>query len=210
MSEAIEYKGYTIKIETEDQPMNPREDFDCNLGTMVCFHNRYSLGDKNPGLRSEDYKGWKEMIAAVEKEKGPIVWLPLYLYDHSGITINTTGFNHVDSGHWDWGQLGFIYITYEKARKEYGWKVINKARVEKLKEYLLGEVETYDDYLTGNVYYYTIELPDGTEDDTCGGYYGSDHEKSGLMEQAKNAIDCDITHRLKTEGVQTELALAIA
>jgi hypothetical protein len=136
-----------------------------------------------------------------------VIYLPLYLYDHSGITINTTGFNHLDSGHWDWGWVGVIYITKEKAKKEYGWKVLNKQRIEKLEEYLRSEVETYDDYLTGNVYRYDIELPDGEEGDSCGGYYGSDHEKSGLMEAAKHEVDYDITRRLETEGIQETLAL---
>jgi hypothetical protein len=211
MSESIQYKSYTIKIETEDQPMNPREEFDCQLGTLVTFHNRYNLSDDKhlsdgTKLRAEDFNGWDAMIAHVDKVEGGIIWLPVYMYDHSGYTIRTTPF----SCRWDSGQLGFIYISKKKARETYGWKVLNKARIEKLKEYLLGEVETYDDYLTGNVYWYTIILPDGTDDDSCGGYYGSDHEKSGLLEAAKNAVDCDIKYRLKTEGVQTELALAVA
>jgi hypothetical protein len=211
MSESIQYKSYTIKIETEDQPMNPREEFDCQLGTLVTFHNRYNLSDDKhlsdgTKLRAEDFNGWDAMIAHVDKIEGGIIWLPVYMYDHSGYTIRTTPF----SCRWDSGQLGFIYISKKKARETYGWKVLNKARIEKLKEYLLGEVETYDDYLTGNVYWYTIILPDGTDDDSCGGYYGSDHEKSGLLEAAKNAVDCDIKYRLKTEGVQTELALAVA
>jgi len=214
MSDAIQYKGYTIKIEQEDQPMNPREEFD-NLGTLVAFHKRYDLSDgkhlsDGTKLKSADFNGWDAMIAHVDKVEGGIISLPVYMYDHSGITINTTGFNHCDSQQWDWGQLGFIYISKKRAREEYSWKVLNKARIAKLKEYLEGEIETYDAYLTGNVYRYTIVLPDGTEDDSCGGYYGFDHEKSGLMEAAKNAVDCAITHRLKTEGVQQELALAVA
>ena len=214
MSDAIQYKGYTIKIEQEDQPMNPREEFD-NLGTLVAFHKRYDLSDgkhlsDGTKLKSADFNGWDAMIAHVDKVEGGIISLPVYMYDHSGITINTTGFNHCDSQQWDWGQLGFIYISKKRAREEYSWKVLNKARIQKLYEYLRSEIETYDAYLTGNVYRYTIELPNGEEDDSCGGYYGSDHEKSGLMEQAKNAVDCAITHRLKTEGVQQELALAVA
>jgi hypothetical protein len=214
MSNTIQYKGYTIKIEQEEYPCNPREEFD-NLGTLICFHKRYNLSDgkhlsDGTKLKSADFNGWDAMIAHVDKVEGGIISLPVYMYDHSGITINTTGFNHCDSQQWDWGQLGFIYISKKRAREEYSWKVLNKARIAKLKEYLEGEIETYDAYLTGNVYRYTIVLPDGTEDDSCGGYYGFDHEKSGLMEAAKNAVDCAITHRLKTEGVQQELALAVA
>jgi len=50
--------------------------------------------------------------------------LPLYLYDHSGITMNTTGF----SCGWDSGQVGYIVMSYEKIRKEYNWKNITKKR----------------------------------------------------------------------------------
>jgi hypothetical protein len=209
MSETIEYKGYTIKIETEDQPLNPRgDDFDTPLGTLVAMHRRYDLGDSKhlsdgSKLRSEDFNGWDAMIAHVDKVEGGIIWLPVYMYDHSGYTIRTTPF----SCPWDSGQLGFIYISKKKARETCGWKVLNKQRIAKIEEYLRSDIETYDDYLTGSVYRYTIELPDGTEDDSCGWYYGSDHEKSGLMEAAKNAIDCAIKHTLKTEGVQMEMAL---
>lgn len=214
MSDTIQYKGYTIKIETEIDPCNPREEFD-NLGILVGFHKRYSVSDDKPlsdgtKLKSEDFNGWDAMIAHVDKVEGGIISLPVYMYDHSGITINTTGFNYCDSQQWDWGQIGFIYISKKRAREEYSWKVLNKARIQKLYEYLRSEIETYDAYITGAVYYYQIVLPDGTEDDSCGGYYGSDHNTSGLLEAARNAIDCAIQHTLKTEGVQQELALAIA
>ena len=42
--------------------------------------------------------------------------LPLYLYDHSGITMNTTGF----SCPWDSGQVGWIYASKEDALREFG------------------------------------------------------------------------------------------
>ena len=184
METSILYKGCTIEIEQDPNPMNPRTEYD-NLGTMICCHKRYNLGDKH-SYKHSDYNSWDEFINAVEKNEGPIVWLPIYMYDHSGITINTTGF----SCPWDSGQLGFIYITKEKVRKEYGWKVISKKRLEKIKEYLRGEVETYDDFITGSVYGYEVKDAKGEEVDSCWGFFGSDHEKSGLMEGAKNAIDC--------------------
>lgn len=188
MDNAISYKGCTIEIHIDDDPMNPRKEFD-NLGTMVCEHRRYNLGDKH-SYRHQDYQNWNEYIAAVEKAEGPIVWLPLYLYDHSGITINTTGFGSIDLARWDWGQLGFIYITKKKIREEYSWKTISKKRLEKITGYLRSEVETYDQYLTGEVYGYVVKDANGEEIDFCFGYFGYDHEKSGLMEGAKHAIDC--------------------
>ena len=37
---------YTLFIVDDDMPLNPREDYDC-LGKMVCWHGRYSLGEKH-------------------------------------------------------------------------------------------------------------------------------------------------------------------
>lgn len=42
--------------------------------------------------------------------------LPLYLYDHSGITMSTTTF----SCPWDSGRVGMIFCSHEEAVKEWG------------------------------------------------------------------------------------------
>lgn len=202
--ETIDYKGYKIKVITDEDPSNPRDDSD-PLGRMVCFHRRYNLGDKHD-FKSQDFHSWDELIAAVIKEEGPIIYLRLYLYDHSGITMNCSGYRGIDSQGWDWGPVGFIYISKKKARKEYGWKQITKAREEQIIKYLEGEVKIYDDYLTGAVYGYEICRPGEEEScDSCGGYYGYDHEESGLLGDARNAVDCDIQWRLKNEGIQETL-----
>lgn len=35
---------YTLLVSDDELPLNPREDYD-NLGTMVCWHRQYNLGD---------------------------------------------------------------------------------------------------------------------------------------------------------------------
>jgi hypothetical protein len=173
MMEKIEYKGHTINISQDTDPMNPRTEWD-NLGTMACFHSRYSLGDTDHGLSIEDAK----RIDASDD----YVSLPLYLYDHSGITMNTTGF----SCPWDSGKVGIIFVSKKKIREEYSVKRVSRKLKQKIEGYLIGEVKTYDDFLTGNVYGYEID-EDG---DSCWGFFGDNHEESGLMEYAKNSIDC--------------------
>lgn len=213
MSDTIQYKGYTIKVETENDPMNPRHEWD-NFATMFCAQRRHNLGDKKVELsngeilNSNNFHGWKDMIDHVDNVEGGIIFLPLYLYDHSGITINTTGFSSYDPEGWDSGCVGLIFISKAKARKEFGWKVINKARVTKLREIMLAEVSIYDDYLTGAVYGFQNVNPEGEEVDSCYGFYGSDHEVSGLLEAARDNIDWQIKNTLKTVGVQQELALS--
>jgi hypothetical protein len=187
MSETLEYKGYEIKIENDTCPLNPRKDWDGHVGTMVCFHSRYDLGD--------DHEHTVESLNEFLSENDCIA-LPLYLYDHSGITMNTTGF----SCGWDSGKVGVIYATYDHVKEMFGWKRLTKKRIEKIKTYLKGEVETYDDYLTGAVYGYTISKDDEEiEDGSCWGYFGYDHEKSGLLETAKEVVNADIKWTLKKQ-----------
>lgn len=195
----VTYRNHTIKIIQDDDPCNPRTEWD-NLGVMVCFHNRYQIGDEGHGFRAEDYKGWDDLEADIEREHGPSIILPIYMYDHSGITIRTTPF----SCQWDSGQIGFIFLQKERARKEYGWKVINKKREEQLRGYLKGEVEVYDQYLTGNVYGYQVVSPDGEDLDSCWGYYG-DPEESGLLDEARSHIDwhVDKARKERIEQVKT-------
>ena len=63
--------------------------------------------------------------------------LPLYLYDHSGITMNTTGF----SCPWDSGQVGWIYASKEDALREFGGKTFTAATRKKAEDRMRGEVE---------------------------------------------------------------------
>ena len=148
-----------VSIYHDDNPESPRS-WD-NLGTMVCFHSRYSLGDKKHGYRDpSDFI--EEWIKPHVGRKGAVV-LPLYLYDHSGITMSTSAF----SCPWDSGQVGWIFVDYDTIRKEYGCKRVTAAVKAKVEEVLRQEVEDYDAYLTGDVYGFII----ATEDD--------DHAYSG-------------------------------
>lgn len=110
--------------------------------------------------------------------------LPLYLYDHSGITMNTTAFND----RWDSGQVGFIYVRRGKAFTNYGID----ATKEEILNSLRAEVKTFDHYIRGDVYSYVVHDKDGTEIDRCSGYYGTNHTESGLLNDAKESINYDI------------------
>ena len=171
MNTTFNKNGLTLKIETDEDPRNPRKEFD-NLGTMACFHNRYTLGD--------DHTLSIEEVKEIEDSK-KYISLPIYLYDHSGITMRTTPF----SCPWDSGKIGIIYVSKEQIRKEYNWKLITKKRLEKIEGYLKGEVEMYNQYLTGEVYGYTITNDEtGEEIDSCGGFYGDNWKDNGLFSYA--------------------------
>jgi len=198
--ESIKYKGYTINIKYDECTENPRE-WD-NLGNMLCFHNRYNLGDNN--LKDEfcytkecnlknltDYcENWDEVEKVLKKEFNVVVIMPLWLYDHGGLSMKTC--KHGQHSGFDCGQIGFIYVTREDILKEYGYKRITKKILENVENILIRELEIYNDYIGGYVYGYNIENEAGGLIDSCSGFYGYDFENNGLMEYAKNAIDCDI------------------
>lgn len=143
---------HILRVVDDPNPYNPREND--NLTTMVCFHGRYTLGDKNHGYKHNDYNSWAELKQAIVKKEKPVAILPIYLYDHSGITISTSPF----SCKWDSGQIGFVFIT-PKTMKE-NWKDWKKwefsAIEEKTNTIIQGEIEEYDKYLRGEAYGYEI------------------------------------------------------
>jgi hypothetical protein len=186
MSTEKRIENYLIEVIQDESPESPRE-WD-NLGTMICFHPRYNLGDKHD-YRSRDYRFYDEQTEDIKKKENACVMLPLYLYDHSGITMSTSSFGC----RFDSGQVGWIVVSKEKVRKEYNVKRINKELIEKVTKVLEGEVETYDQYLTGDVYGYRIskvtECELGHEHkeevDSCWGFYGEDEcmtEAEGIVE----------------------------
>jgi len=170
---------YRIDVILDEDPYNPRDND--NLGTMVCFHGRYNLGDKNHGIDHNMFGGWGEMSAYIVKKEKVAVILPLYLYDHSGITISTSPF----SCPWDSGSIGFIFVSKEKVRKEFSRKRMSKKLIQRMKEYLKSEVETYDQYLTGDCYGFRITDTETDEEmDNCWGYYGEEY----CMSEAESVV----------------------
>lgn len=150
-----------------DDLENPRGG-DCeNLGKMVCWHRRYRLGDEMP--KKEPHEWYETNL----KGREGAIYLPLFLLDHSGITMRTASFRDP----WDSGQVGWIYATEDEIKSYFSH---TGEMTEELKERALKVLETevrlYDNYLTGDVWC----CSDG--DEVFGGFYGSTLEETGLFE----------------------------
>jgi len=212
MTEEIEYKDYTIKISLDEYHESPRE-WD-NLGIMTCFHSRYDLGDEQNNNTSQQWLvamletiiepyhdkicGWytnelwewaaynnipddnviEKIWEVLDKH---YIMLPLYLYEHSGITMNTKGFHCP----WDSGQVGYIYVKISDVKEEWKWNRLTKKRRKFIENILKGEVETYDQYLRGEIYNYTVEDKNENLIDSCCGFY----DKEYMISEAKSIID---------------------
>jgi hypothetical protein len=45
---------YVLFVVNDDTPQHPRAEQD-NLGTMICFHSRYNLGDEHSFHEPDDF-----------------------------------------------------------------------------------------------------------------------------------------------------------
>lgn len=52
---------YLLQVMYDDEPLNPRTDYD-NFGKMVCWHNRYNLGDKH------DFEDTNELLKSLVRD----------------------------------------------------------------------------------------------------------------------------------------------
>ena len=162
------------------------------------------------------------------KESDKVYFKDLNLYDHSGLTISTSsGYPYNDR--WDAGCVGWIYVSKSDAMNNYGgiperdesgdfiriphehpnggvtystkctpitdenWKEVADYHME-------NEVKTYDQYLVGDVYGYTLtkkvieqetcphcgevvsEYEEEEEVDSCWGFYGDVIEENGILD----------------------------
>ena len=171
--------GRTLEVEYSEWVENPRE-WD-NLTKCIFFGSYSHVGDKHD-YNSNDYNGWDEMEQDIIKREQPVIIKKVYMYVHSGATISLKPF----SCPWDSGVLGFVIITKEDLKKEYNWKVITKKRLESVLEninnVLEGEIEVLDDYISGDVYQFSIQDENGDTEDSCGGFYGSDIKTNGILD----------------------------
>jgi hypothetical protein len=109
--------------------------------------------------------------------KGSVV-LPIYLYDHSGLSMRTTPF----SCPWDSGQVGWIYMTPKEIRERYQKKRISKQCREAVAAALVEEIRRYNHYLQGDVYGFEFTSDSG-EFIGCYEFYGSTLEETGIAHE---------------------------
>ena len=196
--------GYKIQICYDEEDESPREVWD-NVGTLCLSHRKYSVANETE-FKFHDYNGWEALQKAVVKEHGPCVILPVYMYDHSGVALSTVR-ECCFADQWDSGVLGFIFVSHKKIREVYSLKHVSNKALSKSREILVSEVELYGYYLNGETYGFHILDTNDEVIESSWGYYGNDHVKSGLMENAENSIQAIITSIPKPDAVQMELVL---
>lgn len=205
---------YTLEVIRDDYPDDTRNW--SNLCTMVCWHSHYRLGDKhgfdNPDelmqhlyldvtskhwCDDHESDDWRDVYKAL-KETNLILIKAINMYDHSDITVSTSN-SYPYNDRWDAGCVGFIYVTKKTIFEECGG-ITEENWKERADKYLEGEMKTYDQFLTGDVYGYRLtkkiiekeicphcgevirEYEDEVEEDSCFGFYGGCLEENGIID----------------------------
>jgi len=116
-------------------------------------------------------------------EDRPHIRLPVFMYDHSGITTSTTPF----SCPWDSGQIGWILVESAKLRAAFP-KLRRRVDLEtEGRRVLRAEIAEYDQFLIGDVWCARVETPDGDVRDSCCGFFGGDY---AIEEGRRILADC--------------------
>ena len=148
-----------VDIVQDSDAENPAQAWDM-VGKLVLIDRcRYDFGHETAS---------HEELQALADDPNNIC-LPVYMYDHSGITIRTSPF----SCPWDSGQVGVMYCTKQKAIKEWGKKLCTAKVREAAIKCMVAEIKEIDDYLTGNVWGFEV-IETGTDEvlDSCWGFVG--------------------------------------
>ena len=131
------------------------------------------LGDQY-GRKPE---GWRSAIEWFEMAEALLTWGGI-----SALSTQSTGYCQ--------GDVTLLLVVASP-----DWLDKTGVQPEHVQSQLEGAAELYGHWAWGDVYgVSSIEGPDGEEieDASCWGFYGRDHEKSGLLEHAQSAIDYHI------------------
>lgn len=238
-----EMDGLVAEIEYEQGDTsfaNPR-DYECNLGVMLCWHTDYVLGDKQfvdgagrgaveTRYDRSDFDSIGELAARLI-EDGAVCVLPLYLLDHSGLSISA-GAGYVGRGDtasggsdefgnargWDTSLVGVIYTTPERIREFCGdpvrpfdqfycprdWSGTPEAWITKQ---LVDEVEIYDRYLRGEVYWWCVKDEGGDTIESCCGFLPSvgvpyNEELDYIREDAHEALVAEVEQKRERAALE--------
>lgn len=184
--------GIVAHIIPDEDAQDPSDGFLCKITYRK--DSRYTLGtEKIDETRKEELEG---EIAA-----GKVIALPVWAYVHSGVKI------HASSGNpfrcpWDSGQSGVAYVPKADALREFGSEAdklaasldpdgyaLTQETLTKVFECIRCEVETFSQYLEGDVYGVVIEDKDGNELESVWGFFGltyarEEAERMGKVEVA--------------------------
>lgn len=187
----IEKQGYKAEMGYMDYFESYRE-MDDNLGTIYSAQRNYD----------PDGYGIEELEEIIDpKETGcydfskldkDYIWLPVDIYEHSGVTINIWDkerFLHYYETQLCPCYFGIIAVSKERVRMEYRCEHITKSIREKVEKILCTEIKDLDIEYQGMVCEYVVTDPKGDTVEAVSYYYNEDECESDMMEALNNIVE---------------------
>ena len=167
------YKGLDIEIYHSEIDESPN-DWGNEDVFLVGFHRQFTV--EREGFEIDICRELAEVEEKSEEAKEiakKYHFFGLEAYIHSGVALALSNEGNFVDRQWDVSQLGLVFVD----------KAETKSRA-KAKKIAQGLIETWNDYLSGNVYGYMVKEAEAS----CWGFYG-DYETSGILDEAKSEID---------------------
>lgn len=152
-------KKYRFDVDFDEFADSPMEDFDRDFDkaiqqgdfAIIGFHRRYDIGHKHDFKTADDVNDW---IRIQVQEGREIRVAPLYMYEHSMIALSIRSFiGRAHHAEWNSGQLGIVVWDYTKVNPD---DILQEVE---------GFLETYTQYLNGEVYYMSLSEVDSDGDE---------------------------------------------
>ena len=178
--ETIEKDGWKVEVFPDLDATSP-DDWD-NLATFVHSTN-YTFGEP---MRHEPSRGWRNYIRALGIFGDDVAAvLPVRVEDYGsrGVTVYDSDAENAN---------GVLYTTHKRLNELCGEDPQYHAR-EWVENALKGELEVWRQYMEGEVYGWAVTRPDGSDDDSCWGFYGLDY----AVQEATEALDACIEHEAR-------------
>lgn len=175
-----------IKIFLDNNSIDPRKDMD-NLGIIISTQtiedSLFKQAKEN--LLENDYnqildnkRDVRSIKNILEKSKQFLIF-NLYRYSHGNSIFEIADSNPFNC-QFDSGQIGFVVVAKNKIRQEYSCKKITKSVLERVEKVIKAEIKNYTDAYNGDIYGFQV-IHNG-EEDSCGGFIGSDFETNGILD----------------------------
>lgn len=182
--------GNRLEIYHDYSPENPRSMFD-NLTKMIFFGGKKFLGDEHDIILNNSYESREDFIERggeyVKKQLDAVICLPVHYYEHSGASISLSN-DYPYNCRWDSGTIGFVIVTKEDIKKEYGVKRISQKIIDKVMKVVEGEVEILSQYISGEIYGFQVINQNNEVQNSCWGFYGSDIKTNGILDHIDSEI----------------------
>ena len=158
-----------LVIEYDEYAISPRED--TNLGYFITVDSKMQSPDTNEQLENimrvsgdeaqnqEDYIQIMANLINTETSEKVIAIYPITKCEHSGVSYSLGtkhGFDNSNNG---------FYIITDKTQEEIDVPTKDFEKIIK------SELETYNQYINGEIFRFTLYDDKGEEEDTCSGFY---------------------------------------